>query len=306
MKRVLDVTSPYDRVGPAAAEAALQPKRPLAVPARGVAMDGAIRLAFDRRDGETRLAELHQQAPLRAFFPREAGAGELQAVLANVAGGLVGGDSMSVAVTAADGAQALVTTQAAEKVYRSAGPEVCIDCQIGVTTGAALAWLPQPTILFDGAVFKRRTRVSLAPGASVHAGEIVAFGRAGSGERLASGRLFDAWEVRRAGRLVWADRMLVEDWPVVRDDAACIAGARSAALFIHAGDDAAGRLDEARALTGDAVQGLTVGATVIDGLLIVRWLGRDTAALLNAYTDFWRRYRATADASGGIPRIWAV
>jgi urease accessory protein len=310
MKRVLDVTSPFDRrhdrVAQASGGRVVELATPLAAPARGVAMDGALRLAFDAQDGKTRLTDLYQEAPLRAFFPRETGADELEAVLTNVAGGLVGGDRLSVEVAARDGARALVTTQAAEKVYRSAGPDVRIDCAIAVSTGAALAWMPQPTILFDGAALRRHMRISLQAGASLHAGEVVAFGRAGSGERLATGRLLDSWEIRRGGQLVWADRMAVEDWPAVRDHPACLAGARASALFVHASDGAAGRLEEARAIIGDVTEDLVAGATVIDGLLIVRWLGDDAATLLNAYTDFWRHYRAMTGETGHIPRIWAV
>ena len=81
-------------------------------------MDGVVRLAFAVHAGTTRLAELYQQAPLRAFFPSNGSDAELEAVLANVAGGLVGGDRLSTRISASDGARALVTTQAAEKVYR--------------------------------------------------------------------------------------------------------------------------------------------------------------------------------------------
>jgi len=302
MKRVLDATSPYDRSPPAHDESVAQTLRRAGATTRGVPMEGSVRLAFSADRGATRLVDLYQQAPLRAFFPRNGGACELEAVLANVAGGLVGGDRLSTQVTGSDGAQALVTTQAVEKVYRSAGPEVRVDCDITVSANAALAWMPQPTILFDGAVLKRRTQISFEPGARIHAGEVVAYGRAGSGERLSSGRLSDVWEVRRGGRLLWSDRMAVDDWPAVRDHPACFAGARASALFIHAGDDAADGLDRARAIIGETSDDLMAGATMIDGLLIVRWLGRDAKILLGAYTDFWRRYSST----GRVPRIWAI
>jgi len=306
MKRVFDAISPYDRVQPARHSTTLPAADSTVAPTRGVPMDGSVRLRVDARNGKTRLADLYQQAPLRAFFPNEAGTPGLEAVLANVAGGLVGGDQLSVRIEAADGATALVTTQAAEKVYRSAGPAVRIDCELAVSGGAELAWMPQATILFDGANLERRTRLSVEPGASLLGGEVVAYGRAGSGERLAAGRLRDVWEVRREGRLVWVDRVAVEDWRVVRDNPACLAGARASALLVHASDDAAARLQTARAILDDTADAVASGVTTIGGLLVARWLGRDAKALLDAYTAFWRRYRAIADAPGRIPRIWAV
>lgn len=306
MKRVFDAISPYDRRPPARDVAPLPPQPDARAPTRGVAMDGNLRLGFSARSGETRLVDLHQKAPLRAFFPRGADDGEAAPVLANVAGGLVGGDSLSVKIRASDGARALVTTQAAEKAYRSAAAAVSVDCALDASSGAALAWMPQPTILFDGANLARRTHLAFEPGASIHAGEVVVYGRAGSGERLGAGRLFDRWEVRRAGRLIWVDSMLIHDWLAVRDQPSCLSGAAASALFVHAGDDAPERLDRARAIIGDDLGDLWAGATALDGLLIVRWLGRDTAALVDAYAEFWRYYRAAGDAPGRIPRIWAV
>lgn len=275
-------------------------------PTRGVPMDGSVRLRFDGGTGTTRLADLYQQAPLRAFFPDGATDGECEAVLGNVAGGLVGGDRLSVNIEAASNGRALITTQAAEKVYRSAGPAVRVDCELAVSSGGSLAWMPQPTILFDGADLRRRTRISVEPDATLLAGEVLVLGREGYGERLATGHLYDAWEVCCGGKLVWADRMVVRDWQAVRDDPGCIAGARASALFVNAGASIPDRLDTARTIVADCGDNVVAGATMIDGLLIVRWLGRDAKALLEAYAEFWRCYRATADAPGRIPRIWAV
>ena len=79
-----------------------------------------------------------------------------------------------------------------------------------VCEGAVLDWLPQETIVFEGARLKRRTIADVAPGGSLLACEMVVLGRAASGERFTGGLLLDSWSVRRAAKLAWTDTLRVE------------------------------------------------------------------------------------------------
>jgi urease accessory protein len=277
--------------------AATEPRR------SGVPMAGALELTFRARDGGTAIGWLHQQAPCRALFPRVAHDEPVQAVAINIAGGLVGGDSIRSAVTAGVDTRALATSQAAEKVYRSGDRSVRVETSIAAAAGSRVEWMPQPTILFDGANLVRHTRLDVAGDARLMAGEVTILGRAAHGERLGQGSLFDEWAVRRDGRLVWIDRTRVDDWADVLDDPNGFGGAEATALLVYAGPDAAARLDEARSLLDAA--GTVAGATVIDGLLVLRWLGREAARLVSAYADFWRRFRARIGFGAAIlPTIW--
>jgi urease accessory protein len=56
-------------------------------------------------------------------------------VLINSAGGLTGGDRMSLAVRMEADTRALVTTQACEKIYRSTGAEAEIATVLSLGTG---------------------------------------------------------------------------------------------------------------------------------------------------------------------------
>jgi urease accessory protein len=272
-------------------------------PRSGVPMAGVLALAFHARDGETALGKLYQRAPCRALFPRVARGEPKQAVVVNVAGGLVGGDSIRAQVTAGAGSRVLVTSQAAEKIYRSAGRPVRVATGVAAQAGAVAEWMPQPTILFDGAELVRHIRLDVAAGATLLAGEVTILGRAARGERLTRGSLFDAWAVYRDGRLVWADRTRVDRWADVLDDPNGFDGAAATALLVCAAPDAGVQVDRARSLLDAA--GVAAAATVIDGLLILRWLGRDAARLVAAYADFWRRFRALFGAGAAVlPTIW--
>ncbi|MGB1027002.1 MAG: urease accessory protein UreD, partial [Rhodospirillaceae bacterium] len=91
-------------------------------------LDGAgIHLRMDHREGRTRLTRLLQKAPMRALLPQVSAQEPPTACLTNTAGGLVGGDRFSITVEAGENAALLAMAQAAEKVYRSAGPDVRLD-----------------------------------------------------------------------------------------------------------------------------------------------------------------------------------
>jgi len=277
-------------------------------PAAATQTHGAASVAFARDDDVTRLTGLYQRDPLRVLFP-DVPEGEIPtAVLVTTSGGLVGGDRLDVSVAVGDGAEAMMFGQAAEKVYRSAGPTCRIAVELSVGRDGWLEWLPQETILFEGARLERRTLIEIAPGAHALAGEILVFGRIAGGERLSHGLVRDAWEVRRQGRLAWADALhLEDDMASVLADPACFDGATAYATIVHAGDDAAGRLDLARFLLVQDGGGLRAGATVVNGVLVARWLGRDAETLRRAFGDFWAAFRAAAGGLRNIlPRLWHV
>ena len=262
------------------------------------------RFAFLRRDGATRLGPLFQRAPLRVLFPRPA-PGELPlAALCNVGGGLVAGDRVHVTATVGKGAAAIVTSQAAEKVYRSPGAAVTwIENDLMIGEGAWLEWCPQETILFDRARLRRRLTLDIAPTGRVMLGEMVVLGRLASGEVAREGFLLDRIEVRRGGCLVWLDSLRLDGvFDALLDSKAGLKDVRTFATFVYAAPDAAERLEPAREQVGDLG-----AATLVNGLLVARWLGTDPLALRRAFALFWARFRAAAAGlPPAMPRLWHV
>ena len=159
----------------------------------------------------TRLDRLFQSGAAKVRLPLVAAGEPPQAVLINTAGGLTGGDRMSAEVTLGADCRAVVTTQACEKIYRaaSAAPRSARGSTVG--EGARLDWLPQETILFDGARLARRLEVDLAPGAELLLVEATIFGRSARGETVRSGLFADRWRIRRQGGLIFADDLRF-DW----------------------------------------------------------------------------------------------
>src|SRR5436190_24388006 len=134
---------------------------------------GRVRLGLTSRDNKTWLADLFHAQPLRVLFPRPEPGDIFQAAIANIAGGMVAGDSHAIDVTVGPEARAMVMGQAAEKNYRSNGPDCAIAIDLTVRDGAWLEWLPQETILFDRARLRRRNRAAVAATGRLLAGDIL-------------------------------------------------------------------------------------------------------------------------------------
>src|SRR3984885_5524055 len=165
---------------------------------------GAVSFDVHLPAGLPRRRHLHESGSLRFRFPSPEADG-LSAVFVNTAGGIAGGDLFDIDIVAGEGSRLAVTTAAAEKIYRAQGPAAQLNIALKAAAGAHFAWLPQETILFDGARVSRRIDIDLAESASLLLCEIVVFGRAAMGERMLHGEFVDCWRLRRGGRLVFAE-----------------------------------------------------------------------------------------------------
>jgi urease accessory protein len=266
--------------------------------------DGACELRFSRGDAGTSVRHLFQRAPCRVLFPNPAADDLPLAVLLTTSGGLTGGDRLRVSIGAEDGAQAVVTTQAAEKIYRSLGSDTRVEIALSVGPGAWLEWLPQETILFDRARLRRRTMAEIASGGRLLAAEMIVFGRTASGERVSAGFLHDRWTVQVNRRLRWVDAIRLEGDMRHRLDApAGFDGAAAIATVIYVGPDGPSLLPLARALALDSES--RVGASLVDGILLARFIAADARALRADLADYLAQLRrAAAGLPARVPRLW--
>ena len=175
---------------------------------------GRAEVDFRLREGATRLARLQQEGQAKIRLPKSFGADPPTAILINTAGGIAGGDRIAWGARFGEGTRAAVTSQAAERVYRASAtdgyPAGVVDTHLVVEAGAHAEWLPQETILFDGAALDRTLSIDLAASASATVVEAIVFGRLAMGEEVETCRLVDRWRIRREGRLVFADTFRVE------------------------------------------------------------------------------------------------
>lgn len=159
---------------------------------------------IDLVHGKNGLVRQYQSGASRVIMPKVHDAMP-EAVLINTAGGLTGGDVMNWQARAARDSELVVTTQTAERVYRSLGETARIHMKLSVEDGATLHWLPQETILFDGFDLTRHLDVELQGSAQFLMSEMLVFGRTAMQEIVRSGRLEDRWRISRNGRLCHAE-----------------------------------------------------------------------------------------------------
>lgn len=275
---------------------------------------GQGRLLVEARalDGRTVRGRIEEEGFARVRFPRSGRRGRaLEAVMINTGGGLAGGDASQSCLIAGRDAQLVVTTQAAEKIYRSDGATSRIEVELVAEASASLHWLPQSTIVFDGARVERSIVAEVAPEARLLLVEPVILGRTARGERLSYGSLRDRWRVRRGGRLIYADGLQLDgDIAATLDRRATAGGWAAFATLLLVAPDAEARLDAVRGALGLAAgddgflpaelpDGLDAGASAWDGMLSVRLLARDGAPLESAI----RRVLGVLGV-GEVPRIW--
>jgi len=255
-------------------------------------------VAFEVRaaDGASRCGELAESGSLRVRFPSPDATG-LAAVLVNTAGGVAGGDRFDITVTARAASRITMTTAAAEKVYRTHGPDARLSIALEVEDDAHLAWLPQETILFDHARVSRSIDVALSERASLLLCEMVVFGRAAMGERMLQGSLVDRWRLKRGGRLIFAENLRLDgdiaawlDRPAIGRGAAAIA-----TVLVAPGDEAL--VARVREMAADL--GTEVGVSAWNGFAMVRFCAQDAARLR---ADLIAVLSHVAPAA--LPRIW--
>jgi urease accessory protein len=256
---------------------------------------GRVALSVKSAGGKTRRAEVHEAGSLRVRCPGAPGAG-LEAVIINTAGGIAGGDRFALDIAAGQGAQLVVTTAAAEKVYRTLGPDSTIDVKLDVAADATLAWLPQETILFDRARLSRSIEVDLAPAARLFLAEAIVFGRTGMGETVEQGALFDRWRVRRDGKLLYAEGVRLDGAIAQRlgDTAVAKGGIAIATVLIVPGSEKT--VGAVRALQHQFAG--EVGASTWSGIAAVRLCAAGGAALRHDLVHVMTAVR------GELPRIW--
>jgi urease accessory protein len=269
---------------------------------------GSLDLVYSARQGETHLTHASVKAPLkvqRPFYPE--GKRICHSVILHTAGGIVGGDRLSQTIQLQSNANALITTAAAGKVYRSNGQLAQQTIEIQIEAEACLEWLPQETIIFNGAIYRQDLRVELAPGASWLGWEITRFGRSARGEKFLEGEWRSHTEIWQQGKPLLIDRQWLPAGEKIINSPVGLAGQSVAASLIWLGKPVSQEIiEQVRILwtmkgnRGEA--GVT--QTQAQGLLC-RYRGSSTAEVRDWFIEIWQLLRRSLLKHPAIkPRIW--
>ncbi len=270
---------------------------------------GTLNLVYAQRHGTTQLIQNRVQAPLkvqRPFYPE--GLAVCHSVILHTAGGVVGGDRLCLNLHLEPNAQALVTTAAASKVYRSNGLQAKQNIQIQVDADACLEWLPQETIVFNGANYRQDLRVELAPGASWLGWEITRFGRTARGERFVEGEWRSHTEVWQQGHPLWIDRQWLKGKEEIITSPHGLAEQPIVGSLSWVGQAVEPELvEKARALWASAERQGEAGATRLISGILCRYRGSNSAEVRNWFTAVWQLLRLSfLGRPICAPRVWPL
>lgn len=266
---------------------------------------GSLNLVFDQRHDKTVLIQEQVQAPLKVLRPFYPEGSVCHSVILHTAGGLVGGDRNDFAFHLKPNAQALITTASASKVYRSNGLQASQNIQIQVEPNACLEFLPQETIIFNGAIYRQDLRVELAPGASWLCWEITRFGRSARGERFLQGEWRSHTEVWQQGIPLWIDRQWLPGTAEIINSPHGLAGQPVVASLAWIGQAVSPEIvQQARSLFP---QPSSSGVTRLTSGLLCRYRGSSTTEAKSWFMDVWQLLRLSFLARNRcIPRVWQI
>ena len=271
----------------------------------GSGWQARLALRFCHSADRTLLGGCEHRGPLRVqrpFYPEPGGACHLYVL--HPPGGVVGGDSLSVGVNCESDTEVLITTPAAGKFYRSAGPIARLVHHLRVAGGASLEWFPQENIAFAGARVRASTRVELSGDARFIGWEILCLGRPASGETFAKGAFRQELEIWRDGSPLYLEPGRFESGSELLEAAWGLQGRPVTATLVCVGGEN-GLCDTVRSAVGQVESDELFGVSQLDGILLCRYLGASAQRAFDIFLRAWSVLRPLVLNKPAIaPRIW--
>lgn len=271
---------------------------------------GRLSLELSRTEHGTQLRRSVHEGPLRiqrVLLPEGPVCPHIY--LLHPPGGVVGGDRLETTVEVGPGASVLLTTPAAQKLYRSRGARAEISNRLRLREGASAEWFPSETLAFSSAQARVTTRVDLEAGAGFLGWDIACYGMPARGEAFTTGRVTSRFELYRG-----SSPLLIEAFDMSAGEGLLEAayGLRhqpvSATLYAvpRAGELDAALVERLREVVGAPARGGCSVSSLSD-VLVVRALGPNVEGVRNSLTAAWRVLRPSVLGRPPItPRIWAT
>jgi urease accessory protein len=260
------------------------------------------------------VVRFRHSGPLRVLKSQQPeGEDVCHSVIVHPPGGIVGGDTLQMAITVDSGAHALLTTPGATRFYRSSGMRATQSIEARVAEGARLEWLPLETLVHSGALADNRLRFDLAPGAEMMGWDCVALGLPAAQAPFVAGDYRHDIALSAAGRPRWLERGRTAACDLALLDGPCgWAGHRTlGTLWFAAGtpiadDRREALLETAREVASGHALSTTAGATSPQAeIVVVRILAARVEPAFALMKEIWERWRSLAWTLAPCPpRVW--
>ncbi len=268
-------------------------------------------LRLQWRAGKTCLVDNRHVGPLRVqrpFYPEADGCAHVY--LLHPPGGMVLGDRLTIQAFLQAHSAALLTTPSAGKLYSVEGSAIQQGQYVhfDVAEDACLEWLPQETIVYDGANGALNTRIDLHGNAQFCAWDIVALGRAAAGERFTEGDCRQKLEVWRNNRMVFVEHNRFRGGDALLNAAWGLRGHHVSGTFLASVVATRLQIDDLLAhlnRVAPAKDRHHWGLTQKNELFIARYMGDSAAHCRQGFEWLWASIRPQLNQKSAVaPRIW--
>jgi urease accessory protein len=272
---------------------------------------GSLDLSLAARAGATRIVARRHAGPLliqRPFYPE--GAHCCHIYLLHPPGGLVGGDQLDCRFTLGRDSHGLITTPSAGKAYRvdAQGREQGQHADIDLAEGAILEWLPQENIAFNGAQLSLGSCIHFHADSSLLGWDILCLGRPAAGEEFTRGQVRQRLELWCEGRPKLLELAEYRGGSPIMGAPWGLANKPVTATLYAYWPAAGGAEGAVHTIRQDIAAGNCQGlceATVVNDILLVRYLGNSTEEVRCLFTRLWQRLRPLMiNRKACPPRIW--
>ena len=262
-------------------------------------------LEFSKSNNRTILSHRKHHGPLQVqkpFYPELNGT--CHVYILHPPGGVVGGDRLNICVDVNSNAHALITTPAAGKFYRSAGPVARQEQIIKVAPKGTLEWFPSENIIFSGAKAQIKTKIELSRDSNFMGWEISCLGRPASNENFSQGELDQRFEIWREGRPLQIERLSLKGGDSSLQAKWGLLGLPVIGNMVCMTDNA-GLLDSLKNLANASSDQELFSATQVDDIILCYFLGNSVERARNYFIKAWKIFRQGVIQLEIVePRIW--
>ena len=278
-------------------------------PVRSIPSKGwraGIKIELNHLNGRTIMGKTRHYGPLRVqrpFWPE--GKDLTHLYILHPPGGLVAGDELTQHFIVNNSAKGLVTTPAAGKVYFNGNGQLQRQItNIIINDYSCMEWLPQETIIFNGAIAELETTIEMNGNARFCGWDIVCLGRTASGEQFTQGRLTQTLHLIHDNKPLYRERLSFDASSNMRDSLLGLHGRTVFGTFLMTLKEMPDLTDLHDLLVNSGWHEVTA-ITWRAGVLIVRYLGHSSEQAREVFTRVWETLREAFNRRKGCrPRIW--
>lgn len=270
-----------------------------------------LELGFKCDGKRTILAHRKHHGPVRVqkmLWPEKTGV--CHAMIVHPPAGIAGGDHLTFSISVDANAHALVTTPGAGKWYKTNLKKAFQHIEIQVKDDAIFEWLPQETMLFNGALAYSETRIDLASTASFIGWDMLVLGRQARDEKFSHGMYHNQFKLYQDQKLLVADTLRFEGNDRFLSSCLGMNGHAVMGSFWAVPPMLLRQtiiLEEQIGVVRDLIMrmDLAVSLTLLDDVISARYLGDDARECHDAFAAIRAKLRRFwFDLDEEFPRIW--